>query len=67
MRWQLKSFILRQLSVMPGGKTAYLSIQRILGTTRPQPRRDFIRAIELIELIRETGQQIEDTTCYEVG
>lgn len=67
MRWQLKSFILRQLSVMPGGKSAYLTIQRILGTTRPQPRRDFTRAIELIELIRETGQQINGTSCYEVG
>ncbi len=67
MKWQLKAGILRHLSRWPGGKNAYLAIQRLLGTTRPQSRRDLTRAIELVELIREAGQQVEGHRVFEIG
>lgn len=67
MRWQSKAAILRLLSRTPGGKQCYLAGQRLLGTTRPQPKRDFTRAIELIEMIRESGQSVRDAVVYEIG
>ncbi|MCG6157901.1 class I SAM-dependent methyltransferase [Rubinisphaera margarita] len=67
MKWQLKACILRHLSRWPGGRNAYLAIQRFLGTTRPQSRRDLTRAIQLIELIREAGQPVKGRRLFEIG
>src|SRR6056297_916615 len=67
MNWRYKAFILSVLSRSPVGKTVYLQLQRCLGTTRPQPKRDLTRAVELIEMIREVGQSISGSDCFEIG
>lgn len=67
MYWQHKAFAINILNRIPFGRRGYLLAQKLLGTTRVNPRRDLQRAAELIEMIREAGQTIEGSECYEIG
>lgn len=67
MKWQTKAYILRQLSQMPMGKHLYLFLQKLAGSNRAHPQRDFARILELLEMIKESGQRTQDATFFEIG
>lgn len=67
MKWQTKAFILRQLSQMPMGKHLYLLLQKTKGSNRAQPRRDFSRIGELLEMIQTSGHSSEGKSFFEIG
>ncbi len=67
MKWQTKAFILRQLSQIPLGKRLYLLMQKLAGSNRAQPERDFARIVELLEMIQESGQTAQGKVFFEVG
>lgn len=67
MKWQTKAFILRQLSQIPLGKRLYLLMQKMAGSNRPQPGRDFARIVELLGMIKEAGQSSQGGIFFEIG
>ncbi|MBL4884373.1 MAG: methyltransferase domain-containing protein [Planctomycetaceae bacterium] len=67
MKWQTKAYILRQLSQLPMGKQLYLLLQKMAGSNRPLPNRDFARINELLDMIQQAGQTAQQATFFEIG
>ncbi len=67
MKWQTKALILRQLSKIPMGKRLYLLMQKLAGSNRAQPERDFARIAELLEMIQQSGQTAQGGVFFEIG
>jgi len=67
MWWKCKAMVLRQMSHLPGGRSAYLTAQKLLGTNRPAARRDLTKAAELLDCIRDVDANVDGATVYEIG
>jgi SAM-dependent methyltransferase len=67
MNWKLKAHILAFLSRFPGGRKAYHSLQTILGTNKPDSDEYLSRALEIVEMIREAGQEPCNGSFFEIG
>ncbi len=67
MKWRTKAFILRQLSQIPLGKKLYLLMQKLAGSNKAQPERDFARICELLEMIQESGRSAKEGVFFEIG
>lgn len=67
MRWFVKSVILGCMSRVPAGRIAYHRLQKTLGTNKLDFRESMKRSLELIEMIRTGGVEIEGMHCVEIG
>ncbi len=67
MKWILKASASAVLSRLPGGKTIYHKLQRVLGSNRLNFEESLKRSVEIIELIREAGGTLDGAMCLEVG
>ncbi|WP_013630287.1 methyltransferase domain-containing protein [Rubinisphaera brasiliensis] len=67
MWWKCKAMVLRKMSRLPGGRSAYLTAQKLLGTNRVAPRRDLTKAAELLDCIRDVGASLVNASVYEIG
>jgi predicted SAM-dependent methyltransferase len=67
MNWKWKARALMLLSKMPGGGNAYHHLQRWLGTTKLQLGEYLGRAIQVMELVKESGQNVIGSVVLEIG
>lgn len=67
MHWKLKAHGMAVLSRLPAGRWLYHSLQRWLGTNRLSATEGTSRALEIVELIQQSGGNLVGATCLEVG
>jgi SAM-dependent methyltransferase len=67
MHWKLKAHALAVLSRTPGGRKAYHFLQRSLGTNKLNAEEYVKRALEIVEMIREAGENPHQRTYFEIG
>jgi hypothetical protein len=67
MKWKLKSLLLASLSRVPGGRRAYHRIQKFAGTNVLRYEESLARCLELIELVKFGGVDVEGMRCVEIG
>jgi SAM-dependent methyltransferase len=67
MNWKIKAHILAVLSRCPSGKAVYQTLQHSLGTDRTSVEEYLARAVNIVELIRESGRQPGGGIYLEIG
>lgn len=67
MRWLVKSALLACMSRVPAGRIAYHRLQKTLGTNKLDFMESMSRSLELIEMIKTGGVEIEGMRCVEIG
>ena len=67
MKWIIKASASAALSRIPGGRTVYHKLQRACGTNRLDVEESLKRSVEIVDLIRGAGGQIENAVCVEIG
>jgi SAM-dependent methyltransferase len=67
MNWKLKAHTLAVLSRLPGGKGMYHRLQTLAGTNRLDASGAIDRALDIVELIKQAGGDVQDATCMEIG
>jgi hypothetical protein len=67
MNWKLKAHCLAVLSRVPAGRYLYRRLQTVLGTNVNDIDLGVRRAVEVIDLIAQTGRNLEGATVYEIG
>lgn len=67
MNWKLKAQAMAILSRIPGGRSIYHRLQRLLGTNRLAADEGVRRALEVTDLLARAGGSARDATILEVG
>jgi SAM-dependent methyltransferase len=67
MNWKLKAHALAVISRLPGGKRVYHRLQSWLGTNKLDADEYLRRALEVVELVRESGANPFQGTYLEIG
>ena len=67
MNWKIKAHALAILSRVPGSRFWYQTLRRIRGINPCDADREIRKALELINLTRESGRTLQDAVVLELG
>jgi SAM-dependent methyltransferase len=67
MNWKLKAHAMAVLSRIPGGRSIYHRLQRLLGTNRLDADEGVRRSLEVLDLLARAGGTFRDATALEIG
>lgn len=67
MNWKLKAHAMAVLSRIPGGRTIYHFLQRLLKTNRLDPEEGVQRSLEVIDLLNRAGGSPRGALVLEIG
>ncbi len=67
MKWIIKASASAVLSRVPGGRSVYHKLQRACGTNGFDFPESLKRSVEIVDLVRGAGGQLEKAVCVEIG
>lgn len=67
MNWKIKAHIMAVLSRAPTGERVYHTLQRVLGTNRLNVQEGLARCVDIVNLAREAGCDLQHARVVEIG